>query len=127
MTMMEQKKKTYYVSVGTGEISQVKTASPWDYQIEATDDEIAMLREYFDSNYSAEWQGFFRAHVPYIQYHYDRYNDAVDQNLFNIYQMIYELGSDETKNQIQSAGILESLQKNTDSFESYSENSDHNA
>jgi hypothetical protein len=124
---MEQKKKTYYVSVGSGEISQVKTASPWDYQIEATDDEIIMLREYFDSNYSAEWQGFFRAHVPYIQYHYDRHNDAIDENLFNIYQMIYELGNDETKNQIQSAGILESLQKNTDHIDPYSEKSDHNA
>ena len=56
--MADERKKTYYVSMATGEISQLKTASPWDFQIEATDEEIARLREYFDQNYSTDWQAF---------------------------------------------------------------------
>ncbi|MFC4182553.1 hydrolase [Saccharococcus thermophilus] len=104
--MAEQQKKTYYVSLASGEISQVKTASPWDFQIEATDDEIIQLREYFDQNYSTDLQAFFRAHVPYVQYHYDRENDAYDRTLMKIYQLIYKLGNEEAKAHIRSLGII---------------------
>ncbi|WP_183185664.1 hydrolase [Anoxybacteroides voinovskiense] len=89
-----------------GEISQVKTASPWDFQIEATDEEIIQLREYFDQNYSTDIQNFFRAHVPYIQYHYDRENDAYDETLKKIYQLIYQLGNEEAKQHIRSMGVI---------------------
>jgi hypothetical protein len=105
-TVAEQQKKTYYVSIATGEISQVKTASPWDFQIEATDDEIIQLREYFDQNYSADWQSFWRTHVPYVQYHYDRENDAYDRTLMEIYKLIYKLGNEEAKAHIRSLGII---------------------
>ncbi|MDF9296257.1 hydrolase [Geobacillus stearothermophilus] len=104
--MADERKKTYYVSMATGEISQLKTASPWDFQIEATDEEITQLREYFDQNYSTDWQAFWRAHVPYIQYHYDRENDAYDRTLTKIYEMIYRLGNEEAKEHIRSLGIL---------------------
>lgn len=104
--MAEQQKKTYYVSMAHGEISQIKTASPWDFQIEATDDEIIQLREYFDQNYSTDIQNFFRAHVPYIQYHYDRENDAYDETLKKIYQLIYKLGNEEAKQHIRSMGFV---------------------
>jgi len=107
-SVAEQKKKTYYVSMAHGEISQVKTASPWDFQIEATDDEIIQLREYFDQNYSTDIQNFFRAHVPYIQYHYDRENDAYDETLKKIYQLIYQLGNEEAKQHIRSMGFIQS-------------------
>jgi hypothetical protein len=105
-SVAKQQKKTYYVSIATGEISQVKTASPWDFQIEATDDEIIQLREYFDQNYSTDWQAFWRSHVPYVQYHYDRENDAYDETLTKIYQLIYKLGNEEAKEHIRSLGIL---------------------
>ncbi|WP_318507901.1 hydrolase [Bacillus sp. T3] len=103
---MNLSKKPYYISIGTGEIMQTATDSPWNFKIEATDDEITKLREYFDQNYSTEWQNFFRAHVPYIQYHYDRENDAYDNTMVKIYQMIYELGDEEAKQHIRSIGII---------------------
>ncbi|MFB6467582.1 hydrolase [Cytobacillus sp. Hz8] len=104
---MADQKKTYYIEVGSGEISQSRTDSPWNFKIQATDDEITTLREYFDQNYSTEWQNFFRAHVPYIQYHYDRENDIYDRTLIGIYRMIYQLGDEEAKQHIKSMGILE--------------------
>ncbi|PLR84439.1 hydrolase [Bacillus canaveralius] len=103
---MDKSTKTYYISVGTGEISQSSTASPWNFQIHATDEEITILREYFEQNYSTEWQNFFRAHVPYVQYHYDRENDAYDETMKKIYGMIYELGDEQAKNHIEEMGIL---------------------
>lgn len=102
--MME--KKTYYISVGSREISQMKTASPFELEIEATEDEIRRLREIFDEMYSADWMGFFRAHVPYVQYHFDKENDMIDQDLIKVYQMLYDLGKQETKQHIESMGIL---------------------
>ncbi|WP_458412149.1 hydrolase [Schinkia sp. CFF1] len=99
-------KSTYYISVGSREISKIKTASPFELEIEATENEIRTLREIFDEMYSADWMGFFRAHVPYVQYHYDRPNDQIDQNLTNVYQMLYELGKPETKQHIETMGIL---------------------
>ncbi|WP_243385969.1 hydrolase [Bacillus kexueae] len=102
-------KKTYYISVASGEISRVSTASPWDFQIKATDEEITTLREYFDQIHSTGWQNFFRAHVPYVGYHYDRENDAIDSLNKKVYELIYELGNEEARQHIQSSGILESI------------------
>jgi hypothetical protein len=103
---LEQHKKTYYISLGSGEISQVRSASEWSYEIEATEDEITTLREYFDQRFSSDWQGFFRAHVPYLEYHYDRQNDAYDQTTTKVFEMLYNLGSDETRQHIEQMGIL---------------------
>ncbi|PLR98243.1 hydrolase [Bacillus sp. T33-2] len=103
---MEQKKKTYYVEVASGLITQSSTSSPWNFKIQATDEEIIRLRELFEQNYSTDWQNFFRAYVPYVQYHYDRENDAQDRNLTNIYAALHQLGDAEAKKHIESMGIL---------------------
>jgi len=114
---MDQPKKTYYVSIAQGEISRISTASPWDYKIEATDDEITKLREYFDQNYSSEVQGFLRAHVPIMEYHNDPTNDAYDDTTQKIYTMLYELGDNEAKEHIKSQGIIENLGHETKSLD----------
>ncbi|WP_010678505.1 hypothetical protein [Bacillus timonensis] len=108
--MLEQQpRKTYYIAVGSGEISQVKSGSTWEYKIEATDEEIQQLRKLFDANYSNEVENFLRAHVPFIEYHYDSSNDKYDTNMLQIFQMIYQLGDQEAKDFIQSEGILDVL------------------
>jgi hypothetical protein len=103
---MENLKKTYYVAVGSGQITQLSTASAWDFKIEATDAEIIKLRQSFDKVYSSDWQGFLRAHTPYLQYHYDRENDAIDDTNKLIYRMIYELGDEEAKEHIRTQGLI---------------------
>lgn len=99
-------KKTYYISIGAGEIFSVPDVSPWQFKIEATDNEIAMLRRVFDSNYDNSIDDFLRAHVPALEYHHDPTNDRHDQNLLRVYGMIYQLGDEEAKNHIESMGIL---------------------
>ncbi|APH03985.1 hydrolase [Bacillus weihaiensis] len=102
-------KKTYYISMGSGEISQLSTVSSWNYKIEATEEEIIQLREYFDQVYSSDVQGFLRSHTPYVQYHYDRENDAIDDTNIKIYRMIYELGDEEAKNHIQTHQLMSKI------------------
>jgi len=103
---MAEQKKTYYIDVGTGEISRNATSSTWSFKIEADDEEITELRELFNQNYSNEWKNFFRAHVPYVQYHYDRENDDYDSTIQQVYGMIHKLGDEEAKNHIESMNIL---------------------
>jgi hypothetical protein len=103
---MADQKNTYYIDVGSGEISRNATSSTWSYKIEATDDEITKLRELFDQNYSNEWGTFWRAHAPYVQYHHDRENDSYDNTIQQVYSMIYQLGDEEAKTHIQSMSIL---------------------
>lgn len=103
---MNNERKTYYLDITNGEISRSRTSSTWNYQIQATDEEITILREYFDQMHSSNWQGFLRAHVPYVQYHYDRENDANDRLLKEVFQMIHDLGDEDAKEHIQSIGIL---------------------
>lgn len=102
-------KQTYYISVGSRGISQIKTATPFELEIEATEDEIRALRGIFDQMYTADVMGFLRAHVPFWEYHNDKENDMMDRDLMNVYQMLYDLGKPETKQHIESMGILNNL------------------
>lgn len=104
---LNETKKTYYIKVNTGEITQTPTASAWDFKIEATDEEIIELREYFNQNYDNEWAGFFRAHVPFLEYHNDKQNDAYDATIKKVYGIIYQLGDQEAKSHIESMGVLD--------------------
>ena len=103
---MNEERNDYYIEIATGEISRSSTDSPWNFKISATDEEITQLREIFDSNHSVDWQNFYRAHVPYLQYHYDRENDAYDENMRQAYGMIHQLGDGEAKKFIEGMGIL---------------------
>ncbi len=103
---MEENKKTYYITVGTGEITQIATAAPWDFKIRATSNEIKELRTYFKQNYSTDWQSFWRSHIPYLEYHNDKENDEFDEIMLKAYELIYRLGDHETRNHIEGMGIL---------------------
>ncbi len=104
--MNQMTRHTYYVSVQDGSISQHRDAAAWQFQIEADDDQILQLRDYFDEQYMTDWKGFFRAHVPYLEYHYDSPNDEMDRKRKAIYSMIFELGNEETKNFIETNGLM---------------------
>ncbi|MFO1444258.1 hydrolase [Bacillus sp. Bva_UNVM-123] len=102
---MTENKNTYYITVGTGEISQSATASRWDYKITATNEEINELRSYFKQNYSTEWQSFVRAHIPFLEYHNDKENDEYDETMSKVYELLYKLGDDETRKHIEDMGF----------------------
>lgn len=88
-------------------ISQHPGASPWEFQISATDEDVILLREYFDQLSSEDWINFFRAHVPAVEYHYDSSNDKMDELRRNIYQMLYRLGNEEAKTFISENGLCD--------------------
>jgi hypothetical protein len=107
--MIMEQKRTYYINISSGEISQSASDSPWNYQIEATPEDIQTLRSYFDQNEKVDLPNFIRAHIPFLEYHHDKVNDIQDHQLKQIYQFIYQHASDDTKQHIESIGILNNL------------------
>jgi hypothetical protein len=100
-------KKTYYVSVGGGEILEPSNMlGNYELEIEATEEEIDLLSELFEESEEAGQDTAARAIIPYRLYHNDKENDAYDDNLIEIYRKLHELGTEETKRHIESMGIL---------------------
>ena len=103
---MMEGKKMYYINITSGEISQSRFDSPWNFQVEATPDEIQTLRQYFDQNEAGDFPNFLRAHIPVREYQHDEVNDRQDEAFQQIYGFIYQHGNEDTKQLIESMGIL---------------------
>lgn len=102
--MME--KKTYYINMGSQEISQIRYENNDHFIIQATEDEVRLLRAKMDNMHDADFGTYMRAHVPIMSYHKDRSNDEYDLGITEAFQMIYDLGDDETKHHIEEMGVL---------------------
>ncbi|SHM91423.1 hydrolase [Gracilibacillus kekensis] len=98
-------KRTYYVNIASQEISQIPYGTNTEYTIEATDEEVFLLREKFSEIHDDDFGTYIRAHIPFVQYHDDRDNDEYDRDLQDAFQMIYQLASPETKLAMEEANI----------------------
>ncbi|WP_164668294.1 hydrolase [Virgibacillus doumboii] len=99
-------KKKYYINTGSLEISQIKYDNNEEFIIHATDDEVRILREKMNNMHDADLGTFLRSHVPIVPYHNDTANDNYDDSITEAYRMIYELGDEDTKEHIDSIGVL---------------------
>ncbi|HLR52404.1 MAG TPA: hydrolase [Candidatus Avamphibacillus sp.] len=99
-------KKTYYVNLGSLEISQIQYANNSVFTIQATEDEVQMLRAKLDDMDRADFEAYGRAHIPILAYHNDESNDKYDAGITEAFQMIYDLGDQNTKKHIDEIGIL---------------------
>lgn len=108
---MDMKKQKYYVGVGSGQITRQPETTEWEFEIEATEEQITRLRELFER---ANKQNL---DIAYLVLHplegrkeeHDLKN--YDHTLQEIYRMIYELGSEETKKFIRENQIIQELGK----------------
>lgn len=104
--MENMPKKTYYVAVSHGEIMQDKSAFDYEFEIQATDDELNKLQELFEDTAETETHNSGWSMKPFSTLSNDEMNAEYDANLMELYQMIYSLGTDETKTHIESMHIL---------------------
>ncbi|RAP27415.1 hypothetical protein C2W64_00914 [Brevibacillus laterosporus] len=87
-------KKPYYLSIHphsvTGDIINNPTDTSFDYEVLATPGEIRQLQDLFEMAYDEDLSG-----EPY----------EYDETLDKIYQLIYHLGSSDTRSRLESIGI----------------------
>lgn len=93
-------KRTYYVSVQGKTIMYNQGDAAYEFEIEATEEEVDTLRELFEEMEDFEEGTFIRSHVLAFPYHHDRDNDGSDYALKSIYALLSKLGTPETKEQI---------------------------
>lgn len=98
-------KKTYYISVGSGDIVRQEDATNFEFEIHATEDELNKLEELFEEKEEAENGSARRALTPFYEYHNDGENDAYDASLSDIYALIHKLGTPETRAHIESMNL----------------------
>jgi hypothetical protein len=105
-------KKKYYLSIHAGpntvEIRDVKGESTYDFEIEASDDEVDKLEELFEHAYSDDFKTYSWMHVI-ADKKIEKLTEDFDQTLNNIYQIIYDLGTEKTRSDITEMGVLNSL------------------
>ncbi|NGQ94916.1 hypothetical protein G3578_06920 [Brevibacillus sp. SYP-B805] len=98
-------KKRYYVSVQAGTVMEHQGDAAYEFEIEATPDDVEVLGRLFAQKDSYDVDSFWRSHIPVIPYHIDTENDAHDKSLQEIYAMIYRLGTEETRQHIASMNL----------------------
>ncbi|MDY0408751.1 hydrolase [Virgibacillus soli] len=99
-------KRQYYVNIGTGEISEAKSYNNHSIVIHANQDEIRILRAKLDQVDAANMDAYWRSHIPFIPYHHDSGNEHYDQAMTEVYEILYQLGDQHTKDHIEEMGIL---------------------
>lgn len=99
-------KKTYYVSVQAGTAVASIGDSSFEFVIHATDKELQKLEELFEELADATDDTFLRGMIPAIPYHQDVQNDEYDTALRNVYEWVYKLGDEQTRQTIEKMGIL---------------------
>lgn len=99
-------KKRYYVSIQSKAILENKEDSSYEFEIDASPEEVEQLKNIFTKMGNADHSGYWKVHVPFTQYHNDPENDAYDQQLKQAYQLIYAVGTNETKEHIDAMNII---------------------
>ncbi|TDF92803.1 hypothetical protein [Paenibacillus piri] len=98
-------KRTYYISVQARTIMVNQGDAAYEFEIEATQEDIDKLQDLFEMMNEYDEGTFIRSHVPGVPYHHDSDNDAYDDTLKEIYSMIGRLGTKETSDHIAKMDI----------------------
>ncbi|WP_160723669.1 hydrolase [Bacillus sp. USDA818B3_A] len=103
---MAEPRQSYYINIQSHEIFSEPNVEEWDFKIEATTSQAAVLERLFDKTDETDWESYFRAHVPYLEYHHQPQNKEYDLRMLLIYKFLYYLGDEKTRGHICEMGIL---------------------
>lgn len=100
-------RKTYYVSVQAGSILEDPQAAAYELVIHANEEELNKLQELFEELVSMdEAQTFHFLRSPYETASDRQMNAGVDGFLEDIYKLLYQLGTSETRRHIATMGLF---------------------
>ncbi|MFK7695603.1 hypothetical protein [Paenibacillus sp. HJGM_3] len=95
----------YYVSVQAGTILDNQGDAAYEFQINATEEEVSYLHNLLMELQDWEKAIYLRAPLPSIPYHDDEENVGYDSTLKKIYAYIHKLGDEEAKRTIDAMDL----------------------
>jgi hypothetical protein len=98
-------KRRYYVSVQAGTVLAGQGDSGYEFEIDATVEQVDQLQRQFEQLSERSEAAMFRATAVTIPYHHDAENHAYDDSLIDIYKALHKLGTEETKRHIEKMGV----------------------
>ncbi|MBW5447817.1 hypothetical protein GE107_17315 [Cohnella sp. CFH 77786] len=104
---MQDERKTYYVSVGAGQVLEDKEAAAFEFEIRANEEELNKLQELFEETSSADEAAGLHFMGPITVESAEDRNSDYDAQIQQIYEWIHQLGTERTKRHIESMGILD--------------------
>ncbi|WJH34097.1 hypothetical protein N6H14_29810 [Paenibacillus sp. CC-CFT747] len=103
-------KFSYGVSLGRKEILPLEELKEYEFEIEATPEEIGLLQELIEESEDTEQWLIGRAKTPYEAFpedDQDEKNLPSDIRLQEVYKLIHRLGVPETKAHIEQMRVLQ--------------------
>ncbi|MBP0726651.1 hypothetical protein J5Y03_15945 [Bacillus sp. RG28] len=100
-------KTRYYVSVQAKTITINQGDAAYELEIDATQDDVERLKQLFNNMDHNDFVSGFRTVLGIsMPYHLDEPNDRYDNNIKDVYRMLHNLGTAETKQHIREMHIL---------------------
>jgi hypothetical protein len=99
-------KKRYYVAVGPGEVMENQGDASYEFEIEATEEDIDRLQELFEEKDNADQSSYVHSHLPFVNT-YEGPNKDHDYYLREVYRLLHELGTAQTKEHIEQMKVLQ--------------------
>ncbi|MEI3610545.1 hypothetical protein [Pseudogracilibacillus sp. SO10305] len=104
-------KKRYEVDVQAKQLTEVTNGKARGLVITASQQEADMLELKFTELGKYEFDSYVRAHIPIMPYSNDVSNDRYNETLRDIYENIYRLADQETKDRMMEEGILTEVKR----------------
>ncbi|WP_107838895.1 transposase [Metasolibacillus meyeri] len=86
-----------YVSISDLTCSHIPNLSSNEFKVELEPAIARIFFKLFHQINGLEGHNLWRAHLPYIPYHYDELNHDIDTRLQKIYVLLHEFGDEQTK------------------------------
>ncbi|WP_107943031.1 transposase [Metasolibacillus sp. FSL H7-0170] len=86
-----------YVSITDLTCSHIPNLSSNEFKVELEPAIARIFTKLFNQINGLEGHNLWRAHLPYIPYHYDELNHDIDTRLKKIYALLHEFGDNHTK------------------------------
>ncbi|TYP73889.1 hypothetical protein BCM02_106168 [Paenibacillus methanolicus] len=101
-------RKTYYVSVQAGSVLEDPAVAAFELEIRANEEELDQLEELFDDLATEDEAEVVHFHKhPFGSADTDHLSDGVDSILVEIYKLLYDLGTPETRVHIAKMGLFD--------------------
>jgi hypothetical protein len=108
-------KNKYWVNVRDQEIVPQGETVNYEFEIEATDEEVTELRERLDQLVEVDTKLLNRAKTPYEplpEHDQEIKNAPYDERLLDVYRLIHQLGVPKTRIHIEEMNIMDTINPN---------------